>query len=216
MSGGAAFRAPLEGVAARDVMIPALLCPSDDDTLARISDLLLGLRSTSVPVVNRDGLLVGIVSEVDLARATAQGCGWNGPIREIMKTDVVTFDEDAPAQRVLDFLCRAAIRRVVVVEGGRPTGVISRGCFLRWLRNWSSLHPESTGGQTPQPDEAQVDDRRNNIIRIVEAAEQRLSRLRCKIAEDTSDPVPGLIAEATRLQEMANDLLGHSSAGCEF
>ncbi len=210
------LHSPLHGMCARDVMMPALLCPSEEDTLAQISDLLLGLRLTSVPVVHTNGQLAGIVSEMDLAQATAQGNGWDRPVREIMKTDVVTFEEDTSARRVLDFLCRAAIRRVVIVEGGRPSGVISRGCILRWLRNWYLLHNGTAAIPVIQQAIVSMDERRNNILRIVEAAEQRLSGLRTKIGDETTDHVPALVAEVSRLQEMANDLLGHSGNGGEF
>lgn len=204
---------PLEGVLARDVMIPALFCPSADDTVAQVTDLFLELRLNSVPVVGEDGQLAGIISEIDLAQAMARSADWSRPLRDLLKTDVVTFAVDTPAQVVLDFLARAALGRVVIVEEGRPTGVISRGCFLRWMRNWSA-HREAPLSLLDAPSgPVSADDGRNKFLRIVEAAEQRLSNLRHHLTEEATDVVPCVIGEASRLQEVVNDLLAQSSAG---
>ncbi len=60
---------------------------------------------------------------------------WNKPVRKLMNDSVVQYDEQVPAREIWNFLCRVAIRRVVVVKDGKPTGVISRASFLRWFHN---------------------------------------------------------------------------------
>ena len=48
-----------------------------------------------------------------------------------MTTDVVCFREEELAQSICAFLSDASIRRVVITNEGRPTGIISRGTLLR-------------------------------------------------------------------------------------
>lgn len=208
-----ALRRPLQGVLARDVMIPAVLCPAVDDTVAQVTDLLLELRLNSVPVVRQDGQLAGIISEIDLAQALAGSAEWDRPICDLLKTDVVTFAVDTPAQQVLDFLGRAALGRVVVVEEGRPTGVISRGCFLRWMRNhWANraalaIPPSVSSTALSQSNP------HTKAMRLVEVAEQQLANLRAQLGTEGTDVVPCIIGEASKLQEVVNDLLAQSGAG---
>ena len=64
------------------------------------------------------------------------------PVRELMNDSVVQYDEQVPAREIWNFLCRVAIRRVVVVNDGKPTGVISRASFLRWFHNRSGARRE--------------------------------------------------------------------------
>ena len=41
--------------------------------------------------------------------------------------------EETPALAIYEFLARVVIRGVVIVKHGRPTGLISRGCLLRFF-----------------------------------------------------------------------------------
>ena len=94
-----------------------------------------------------DRKLVGIVSEKDIVSAPLQAQGWHLPLREVMKTNVVCYDEETPAIVIYDFLCRVSIRRVVIVKDGMPTGVIGRGTLLRLLANWQVAAEASRTGE---------------------------------------------------------------------
>jgi diguanylate cyclase (GGDEF)-like protein len=129
---------PLDSIVARDVMSAPIYCPHQDETVRQAADLFLQLRLTSAPVVNDAGTLVGIVTDADLLTRTALGKGWDDKIRNVMRTDVVCYNEDAPLDQVYQFLARVSVPRIVVVDQGRPTGVISRSTLLRWFRNWAA------------------------------------------------------------------------------
>jgi signal-transduction protein with cAMP-binding, CBS, and nucleotidyltransferase domain len=127
------------------------------------------------------------------------------PIRECMKTNVIQYDEETPAKDVLRFLSRASVPRVVVVSEARPTGVISRATLLRWLRNWSVAQRQSEvvvgAGVVPM--------RRAGVLKAADAATDRLAELRAYLATHDSDFVPCAVAEATRLEDLAHDILAH-------
>ena len=109
--------------------------PAGQHSAQEAAQFLLQYRINSAPVVDPEGQLVGILSEKDLITQSLWADTMSLPIRRIMSTDVVCFQEEASAQEVFDYLCAAVIRRVVIVQAGKPTGVISRGTFLRWLAN---------------------------------------------------------------------------------
>jgi hypothetical protein len=126
-----------------------------------------------------------------------------------MRTDVVCYDEDTPVEQVYQFLSRVSVPRIVVVDQGRPTGVISRATLLRWVRNWVATHEESGSGDPRNCPDRELERRKTAVIRTAEAAEARVADLRRRIAGEDHDFVPCVVGEATRLQSLVNDLLGH-------
>ncbi len=204
---------PLDGVSARDVMSVALLCPNQDDTVRYVTDVFLQLRLNSAPVIDEEGMVAGIVTEAELLTRTALGKGWEDKIRDVMRTDVVCYEEDTPVEQVYEFLSRVSISRVVVVNEGRPSGVISRATLLRWFRNWVTTREEAASDDRPAYSDGEREQRRAGIIKTTEATEQRAAHLRRRIIEETNDFTPCVVGEATRLQSLVNDLLGHCRSG---
>jgi len=199
------IHAPLDKVLARDVMSPAVYSPHQNDTVGRVADMLLQLRLNAAPVVDDEARLVGVIAENDLLAIAASNASLDIPIRQCMKTNVVQYDEETPAKDILGFLSRASVPRVVVVSESRPTGVISRAALLRWLRNWSSVHRRSHAvpGIAPTPS------RCVGILKAADAASERLVALRSHLAAHDTDIVPCAVAEATRLENLAHDILAH-------
>ncbi len=198
---------PLHSVLARDVMSAAVFCPRENDTVRQTADLFLQMRINSAPVVNEVGLVVGIIGESDLLERTALGCGWNDRIRDVMRADVVCYEEETPVQVVFQFLARVSLPRVVVVHRGRPTGVISRATLLRWFRNWARAQTDQAGSET---DDDTVR-RREGIIRTADIAAARAIMLSQSVAKESGDFVPCVVGEATRLESLVNDLLAQCS-----
>ena len=172
--------------------------------MGRVAGMLLQLRLNAAPVVDDQSRLIGIISENDLLAVTALSPCLNTPIGKCMKTNIVQYDEQTPAKEVFRFLTRASVSRVVVVREGRPTGVISRATLLRWLRNWFYLHRQSAS----VPDTPAAT-RRRGILTAADAAGDSLAALRSHLASHDSDIVPCAVAEATRLENIAQDILAH-------
>ncbi len=116
---------------AHEVMTTPITCLRDSAMVWEASKFMVRFRLNSIPVVDAEGRLVGILSEKDLLADMASDGSRNSPISNVMTTDVVCFDEGELAQSICTFLCEAAMRRVVIVKDGRPTGIVSRGTLLR-------------------------------------------------------------------------------------
>ena len=108
------------GIVARDVMGTLNVFLREDESIDRAAELFLRYRINSAPVLDAEGKLAGIVSEKDLLAAMGSLDCWRQPLREVMKPNVICYEEDAPILTIYDFLCRVSIRRVVITRRGRP------------------------------------------------------------------------------------------------
>jgi signal-transduction protein with cAMP-binding, CBS, and nucleotidyltransferase domain len=116
---------------AREVMTTPIVCLRDSASALDAARFLTCRHLTSIPVVDDQGLLAGILSEKDLLANITNSKAAEEPIRDLMTTDVVCFGEEELAQSISVFLSEASIRRVVITNEGRPTDIVSRGTLLR-------------------------------------------------------------------------------------
>ncbi|MGY8768166.1 MAG: response regulator [Pirellulales bacterium] len=126
-------RNPLATMMAKDIMSSPIEYLSETDSAQHASQFLLQHSINSAPVVNSEGQLVGILSEKYLLKCLVYGNRWNQPISTKTTKNIVSFEENESAEVIYNFLLKAAIRRVIIVKDGRPSGVISRGSLLRWI-----------------------------------------------------------------------------------
>lgn len=112
----------------RDVMTYPAVTVSADTPL---SDVAKTMRDADVGavIVIRDFDTVGIVSDRDIVvRAlAADGSAGFKPVDDVCSSDVVSVEPDTDADDAVDLMRRHAIRRLPVVEDGRPVGVLSIG-----------------------------------------------------------------------------------------
>ena len=128
---GVVFR----GLRAKDVMTTIVASLSEDDEVWSAAQFFQQFRITSAPVIDTTGKLAGILSEKDLMSIMIWPDWRLTKICDVMKTNIVCYDETAPVLAIYEFLCRVSIRSVVVTNDGQPTGVISPTSLLRWVSN---------------------------------------------------------------------------------
>ncbi len=93
--------------------------------------MLLGGFS-GMPVVDGDGSVLGIVTELDLLRCMRRGDALEtAHVGDIMTRNVISVDVRTPMEEVMRILDVEHIQRVPVVEEGRIVGVISRPDIVR-------------------------------------------------------------------------------------
>jgi diguanylate cyclase (GGDEF)-like protein len=211
----------LQEIPARDVMTAIVAPLNENQPAAAASNYFLRFRIPSAPVVNDDGQLVGILSEKDLMSIMFGSNWWTTPIKDVMKHNVVCYEEITSALTIYEFLARVVIRGVVIVKDGAPTGLITRGCLLRFFMNL--LAAKRIDGVSPEVDTAanelaanhlvermgcaSVHDRIAKTVRSL-AAEARDMESRLNYSD--SDLVPCVVGGASRVQELVIDLLAIS------
>jgi len=116
------------------------------DVPAREAIALLASRGiTSLPVVDEDGDVIGIVSEVDLLRSRVphdprahmvphrDSSDPPRTVGEVMSDAVVCLSENADAADLAEVLVDNRIRAVPILRGGDLVGIVSRRDVLRTL-----------------------------------------------------------------------------------
>lgn len=139
---------------ARDVMVRDVVTASPDTSIAELVETLLAKHISAVPVVDRDGKLVGIVSEGDLIRRAETGTekrrsGWltllmpgetlaaeytrshARRVGDVMTARVVTASPDTSLRDVAALLEKNGIKRVPIVDNGKLVGLVSRANLLQ-------------------------------------------------------------------------------------
>jgi CBS-domain-containing membrane protein len=93
-----------------------------------------------LPLIDQERKLVGVVSETDMIAAIGQVEQWVSPIKKFVNPNVVSYPVATPVRKIVDFLNRTSVRRVMIVQDGVLIGYICRTPLLRWLRNqWAAV-----------------------------------------------------------------------------
>lgn len=206
---GTGGRDPFEGVLARNVMTTLVSCLDQDESVGRAAEFFLRFRLNSSPVVDAQGKLVGALSEKDVIGVMTEPDSWSQAVREIMQTSPVCYEEHTPVRAIYDFLTRVTVRRVIIVNDGYPTGLISRGTLLRWFSTWLAVHgqrPPLANDNWEADHWRQLQGVRRSTQLLVESALQ----LQTQLASEDADFLPALIDCTSRMQELLNDLLADS------
>jgi CBS domain-containing protein len=112
------------------------------DDLEALYDLMDQHHVRHVPVVDRDGDLVGLVTQRDLARSVLgaqdllplsvqQEILRRRSVREIMATEVETVEPDADLKTAAEMLLEDKIGCLPVVEGEHLVGILTESDFVR-------------------------------------------------------------------------------------
>nr|WP_303714634.1 CBS domain-containing protein [Methanoculleus marisnigri] len=83
------------------------------------------------PVVEANGDLAGIVTLSDVARGLDGGMTLDAPVAEIMTADVVEAPSSIRLYELVGRFKEREIGRLVVVEGGKPIGIVTQTDIIR-------------------------------------------------------------------------------------
>lgn len=117
----------LQGITVRQIMSDAVQVVHPDMTVQQLHDVILSTRHKGFPVV--DGGLVGIVTLSDTQRVPREHLPF-ARVRDIMTREVVTVPPQMEAVRALSLLSERKINRLVVLDGGKIVGVVTRNDFM--------------------------------------------------------------------------------------
>jgi CBS domain-containing protein len=124
-----------------------------DATVLQAARLMLQHHISGLPVIDKDGILVGVLSEGDFLRrretrterrrsrwleflmgpgriAAEYSHSHGNKVSEVMTPDVVTVDVTTPLEDIVDVMERRRIKRVPVVCGGLVVGIITRSNLM--------------------------------------------------------------------------------------
>ena len=141
---------------ARDVMYRAVATTTPETTVEEVARLMINLRISGVPVLDKNGQLVGIITEGDLLRRAETGTErrrspWSKwfsansrlaaeyiksharKVEDIMTREVVSVGELATLGEIAELMESTRIKRVPVLHDGKIVGIVSRADLLQML-----------------------------------------------------------------------------------
>ena len=108
-----------------DVMTTRVITVTEQHTKQQAAQLLAQHRISGLPVVNAEGVVVGVVTEYDVIGKEGQTVG------EIMTRGVVSVTPDTDLEEVGHILVNERIKRLPVLDQGRLVGIVSRADLVR-------------------------------------------------------------------------------------
>lgn len=154
---------------ARDVMSARVISITPDADVLDAIELMLSRHISGLPVIDRTGALVGIITEGDFLRRAETGTErkrprWveflRGPrrlaedyvhthgrkVEEVMTRDPITVTEEAPLAEIVRLMERRRIKRVPVMRGSQIVGIVSRSNLMHALASLGrNAAPATTG-----------------------------------------------------------------------
>lgn len=123
---------------ARDIMNTPVVAASPNATAREVATYMLLGGFSGMPVVDSDGSILGVVTELDLVRCLRRGDSLETThVGDVMTVEVISVEPSTPMDEVMRVLDVHRIQRVPVIEDGRVIGVISRPEILR-----AAVHPQ--------------------------------------------------------------------------
>ncbi|MBK8985068.1 MAG: DUF190 domain-containing protein [Chloroflexi bacterium] len=215
----------------RDVMRTEVILVGPDTPVAEVVTLLLQKGYRSLPVVDGNGRLQGIITDGDLLRraglsmrldlqAELPPADWQrqladlraqgGTAIDLMTSPVITISSTAPLRQAVEQMTAHNLKRLPVVDGGRPgsgrlVGWISRVDILRTLEYHQpavETHMESspvgaTIGEMMYRDVPTVSPQAT-LEEVLQALEH--DRRRRAVVVDASQQVVGIISDGDLLR----------------
>lgn len=117
----------------KDAMARTVTCAAPDHGIDTAAAVMRGEAAGFLPVLDH-GRLVGVVTDRDIVlRWLADGGGdpHEVTVGEIMTTDPVAVGPDEELEEAARKMADAEIRRLPVVDGERPVGVLSHGNLVQ-------------------------------------------------------------------------------------
>ena len=123
----------------KDVMSPDVETLFEDETMDLANTVMLLGRIRHLPVTDRDGRLLGLLTHRDLLRAFAELYRDNGPnldqarinVRDIMTKEVTTIGPDDPVLRAAELIWENKFGCLPVVVEERVVGILTESDFVR-------------------------------------------------------------------------------------
>jgi len=130
---------PTDSITVGDLMTPAPIVIADSASVDEAIRMLEENEISGMPVVDADGVLLGVISQTDIVRARSVGHLWHRwpglRVRHLMHSPALTADAAMSLEEAAQVMERARVHRLVVVgeDQLRPIGVVSTTDLVRAL-----------------------------------------------------------------------------------
>ena len=118
----------------KDIMTDDTVVVGPENTIDEAISLLLDHRVSGLPVVDDEGLLMGVISEIDIIDLVYETEIDASTVRDHMTRDVRSLDIEASLDEAASVFCKESVRRIPILQDGRLVGILSRRDLIRFVR----------------------------------------------------------------------------------
>ncbi|HVR18010.1 MAG TPA: CBS domain-containing protein [Candidatus Limnocylindrales bacterium] len=97
-----------------------IITVSPSTKVKNLAMILIKNQISGAPVVNKNGKILGIVSEADIIAKRGKDA------QAIMSKKIISVRQDASLEEIAQLMMTHAIKRLPVMDGGKIIGIISR------------------------------------------------------------------------------------------
>ena len=109
---------------------------SENASVKLASQSLHEKKVGSMPVLDKNNNVIGIISERDLSQFIyTERFNPNLPIKQIMSTDLVSCDLNTSVTELMQTMTKKKIRHIVIMENKKLLGIVSIGDVVNHLIN---------------------------------------------------------------------------------
>ena len=120
---------------ARDIMTTHVVTVNVDDTIDRAIALMVRHRISGLPVLDREGRPIGVVSEFDLLELISEGQSDQDVVSHYMSPELFGVAEEDSWVTAVDAFRSKRIRRLPVLRYGKLVGIVTRHDLMRAIRD---------------------------------------------------------------------------------
>jgi len=127
---------------------------------------------------------------------------------------VVSYPVDTPVRKIVDFLNRTSVRRVMIVQDGVLVGHICRTPLLRWLRNQWAAASGQHGDIIPHVPSYEI--LAGNLRSAIDELKEELANFDAVVADDDIEEVAvqnrrRMISMISQCQDVMDQVLKYGS-----
>ncbi len=116
---------------AKDVMTKEVITIDPETGLEEAIHRLVENKISGMPVCDKEGNVVGMVSEKDILNFIFSGNIKDTKVKEAMSTHIISFPPEAELDKIALVMGEKQIRRVPILENGRMVGIVSRRSIIK-------------------------------------------------------------------------------------
>ena len=132
-------------------MSPSMAAIGPEDHAAEAARELIERVITGLPVIDEDGRVLGVVTELDLLRAVRDGVDLGRvTVGAVMDPRPLFVEPETDLNTAIELMDEWRVRRLPVCVRGRLVGIVSRGDVLRGLARRDG-RPVAAGMQAEVP-----------------------------------------------------------------
>ena len=116
---------------ASDIMTDKVITVKKDLVVTEAIALLLRWHISALPVVDDEGKMIGIISEIDLVNLAFDGNAADTTVEDVMITNIIYFGPHTELADLVRTFSKKHLRRVPIIDKGKVVGIVSRRDILR-------------------------------------------------------------------------------------